>query len=79
MVNSKEMLKDFGIMLREKRIQKNLTREKVSELAGITDVYLHGLECGSYSAPWLIWLKLCTILDIDISKVQQKFNPTQFS
>lgn len=79
MIKSKEMLEDFGTMLREKRIQKNLTQEKVSELAGITDVYLRDLEHGSYSATWLIWLRLCTILDIDVSEVQQRLKTMQIS
>lgn len=77
MLKSKEMLEDFGATLREKRIQKNLTQEKVSELAEITEVYLRDLEYGRYSATWLIWLRLCTILDIDISKIQQKFKSMQ--
>ncbi|MBD5113503.1 MAG: helix-turn-helix transcriptional regulator [Ruminococcaceae bacterium] len=78
-ISKKEMLEEFGTMLREKRMQKNLTQEKLSELAGITDVYLRDLERGSYSATWLIWLKLCTILEIDISKLQQKLTVLQNS
>lgn len=76
---TKQILEDFGSTLREKRIQKKLTQEKVSELAGITDVYLQDLERGSYSATWLIWLKLCTILDIDIPEVQRKVMALQIS
>ena len=78
-ISKKEMLEEFGTMLREKRMQKNLTQEKLSELAGITDVYLRDLERGSYSATWLIWLRLCTILEIDISKLQQKLTVLQNS
>lgn len=76
---TKQILEDFGTTLREKRIQKNLTQEKVSELAGITDVYLRDLERGSYSATWVIWLRLCTVLDIDISEVQRKVMSLQVS
>lgn len=66
-----QILKDFGALLRKKRKQKNLTQETLSELAGITDVYLRNLERGSYSATWVIWLRLCTALDIDISEVRK--------
>lgn len=76
---TKQILEDFGTTLREKRIQKNLTQEKVSELAGITDVYLRDLERGSYSATWVIWLRLCTVLDIDIPEVQRKVMALQVS
>lgn len=75
----KDVLENFGMMLREKRIQKNLTQERVSELAGITDVYLRDLERGKYSATWIIWLRLCTILDIDVSMTQRKITALQFS
>lgn len=78
-ISKREILKEFGTILREKRMQKNLTQEKLSELAGITDVYLRDLERGSYSATWLIWLRLCTILEIDISKIQQKLTAFQNS
>lgn len=73
----KQILEDFGTTLREKRIQKNLSQEKVSRLAGITDAYLRDLERGNYSATWLIWLKLCAILDIDISEFQRKLMALQ--
>lgn len=79
MVKSKEMIEDFGIILREKRIQKNLTQEKVSELAGITDVYLRDLERGNYTATWQIWMRLCVILDIDISEMQKRLKTMKIS
>lgn len=72
MTTEQQILKDFGAVLREKRMQKNLTPEQVSELAGVTDVYLRDLENGSYPATWSIWLKLCTVLNIDIPEIQQK-------
>lgn len=73
------MIEDFGIILREKRIQKNLTQEKVSELAGITDVYLRDLERGNYTATWQIWMRLCVILDIDISEMQKRLKTMKIS
>lgn len=65
------MLKKFGEILLEKRIRKNLTQDQVSERAGITNTYLRDLERGNYSATWLIWLRLCSILDIDITEIQR--------
>lgn len=64
---------EFGELIRAKRKQKKLTQEELSELAGITDVYLRDLERGSYTATWIICLKLCTVLDIDLRDFQTKY------
>ena len=39
----------------------------------ITDVYLRDLERGSYTATWIICLKICTVLDIDLLEIQRKY------
>lgn len=68
--------KEFGSLIKNARLRKKMTQEKLSEIAGITDVYLRDLEYGNYTATWIIWLKLCTELDIDIVKFQKKYiNP----
>lgn len=65
--------KKFGVIIRNGRIKKRLTQERLSELAGITVVYLRDLENGHYTATWIIWLRLCTLLDLDISGFQEKY------
>lgn len=64
---------EFGEMIKTKRKQKKLTQEELSELAGITDVYLRDLERGSYTATWVICLRICTALDIDLHDIQNKY------
>ena len=64
---------EFGEMIKAKRKQKKLTQEELSELAGITDVYLRDLERGSYTATWVICLRICTALDIDLKDIQNKY------
>lgn len=64
---------EFGELIKFKRKQKKLTQEELSELAGITDVYLRDLERGSYTATWVICLKICTALDIDLQDIQKKY------
>ena len=64
---------EFGEMIKTKRKQKKLTQEELSELAGITDVYLRDLERGSYTATWVICLRICTALDIDLKDIQKKY------
>ncbi len=63
----------FGELIRMKRKQKQFTQEELSELVGITDVYLRDLEHGSYTATWIICLRLCDALDIDIHDIQKKY------
>ncbi|MCM1166368.1 MAG: helix-turn-helix transcriptional regulator [Lachnospiraceae bacterium] len=65
--------KEFGAIIRERRTKKQLTQEKLSEMTGITVVYLRDLENGVYAATWVIWLRLCTVLELDIPKFQKKY------
>lgn len=65
--------KEFGSLIRAAREKKKLTQERLSELTGITEVYLRDLENGSYTATWIIWLRLCTVLDLDITRLQKKY------
>ncbi len=69
----------FGVIIRNGRIKKRLTQERLSELAGITVVYLRDLENGQYTATWIIWLRLCTLLDLDISDFQEKYIAPELS
>lgn len=69
----KRIQAEFGELIKAKRKQKKLTQEELSELAGITDVYLRDLERGSYTATWVICLRICTALDIDIKDIQKKY------
>ncbi|MDE6729060.1 MAG: helix-turn-helix domain-containing protein [Oscillospiraceae bacterium] len=72
-IREKTIQAEFGEQIKAKRKQKHITQEELSELAGITDVYLRDLERGSYTATWVICLKICTALDIDIRDIQTKY------
>jgi len=70
-----ELLKmDFGRLLTRLRREHNLTQEKLSELTGISDVYLRKIERGKCSAAWTIWLSLCTALDVDIAEFRKNIS-----
>lgn len=71
--NQNTLQTEFGELIKERRRQKRFTQEKLSELVGITDVYLRDLERGSYTATWIICLRLCDALDIDIRDIQKKY------
>lgn len=72
-VKNKRIQEEFGDLIKVRRKEKRLTQEQLSELAGITDVYLRDLERGSYTATWVICLRICAALDIDIREFQVKY------
>ncbi|MBD5129726.1 MAG: helix-turn-helix transcriptional regulator [Ruminococcaceae bacterium] len=65
--------REFGTIIRTKRQKKQITQERLSELTGITVVYLRNLENGHYTATWIIWLRLCTVLELDVQGIQKKY------
>lgn len=71
--DNRKILVKFGEKIKAKRREKNITQEELAELVGITDVYLRELERGKYTATWIICLTICTILEIDITEIQQKY------
>ena len=64
---------EFAAIAHEKRLKNKITQEKLSEMIGITDVYLRCIESGKNAPNWIIWLKLCTALGVDISEIQKKY------
>ena len=65
--------KVFGMTAQEKRLKSKITQERLSEMIGITDVYLRCIESGKNVPNWITWLKLCTALGVDIFEIQQKY------
>lgn len=55
----------FGKAMRARRIEMNITQEKLSELVGISVTYLRNIEYGKHLITWKIWLELCKVLDLD--------------
>ncbi len=71
--NDNALKREFGTIIRNRLLKKQITQEQLSELTGITVVYLRDLENGNYTATWIIWLKLCTLLELDIPGFQKKY------
>lgn len=67
------MKQEFAAIAHEKRLKNEITQEKLSEMIGITEVYLRCIETGKNVPNWIIWLKLCTALGVDISEIQRKY------
>lgn len=68
-----ELKKEFGQLMRQKRKEQTITQDKLSEIVGISDVYLRNLEIGKYTATWIIWLRICSVLEIDICNFSGKY------
>ena len=63
----------FGAMVSSKRQQLGITQEKLSELVGISIVYCRDIEKGKSRSNWVIWLKICVVLKIDINSVIEDY------
>lgn len=64
---------EFAVIAHDNRLKNQITQEKLSEIIGITPTYLRCIETGKNAPNWIIWLKLCTALGVDISEIQKKY------
>lgn len=64
---------EFAVIAHDNRLKNQITQEKLSETIGITPAYLRCIESGKNAPNWIIWLKLCTALGIDVSEIQRKY------
>ena len=71
-MNEKEIEKYFGKLVRSKREEKKITQEHLAELVGISPTYLQEIERGTYTISWIIWLRICKVLDMDIKDAMKK-------
>ena len=68
-----ELKQKFATVVRKKRLNSHITQEHLAEIVEISEVYLRKIETGKATPNWIIWLKLCTALDIDLTEMQQDF------
>lgn len=57
--------KEFGQMVKRRRIEKHITQIRLADRANISCTYLREIERGIHTPTWINWLKLCTELEID--------------
>lgn len=69
----KDLKKTFGEVMRNERQKQQLTQKELAELIGVSTVYWRDLECGKYTATWIIWLKICTVLGLDTDIMRDKY------
>lgn len=68
--------KDFGAHLRNLRIQKNLSQEKLAEAADISVSFLGGIERGQKSPTLETIQKLAAALQLSITELMTFSSPT---
>ena len=65
--------KAFGEMMRKSRTGRRIPQERLAESVGISVTYCREIEHGKYTPTWIIWLKICKQLDIDIDKIYELY------
>jgi len=50
----------------------DMSQEKISELVGISTEYRQKIEKGKHSPTWLIWLKICMLLNLDVAEIEKE-------
>ena len=63
--------KAFGAIMRQSRTKRRIPQERLAERVGISVTYCREIEHGKYTPTWIIWLKICKLLDIDIDKLYE--------
>ena len=66
-----ECTKKFGEMMRAARQKKGITSDELAERVGTSSVYCRAIESGKYTPTWVVCVKICTALDIDINKLRE--------
>ena len=78
MVKSKQnendsIMQNFAMKIRSERVKNKITQEKLSEKIGITTVHLRNIESGRNIPNYVVWLKLCTELGINVEEFQRDY------
>lgn len=60
----------FGEMMRDSRKSRGISQEDLAKSVGISTLYCRELEHGRFNPTWIVWLKICTELNIDIKKIR---------
>ncbi|MDE7361551.1 MAG: helix-turn-helix domain-containing protein [Oscillospiraceae bacterium] len=63
--------KEFGRIMRRSRKASGITQETLAEIVNISCVYCRQIEHGEHRATWITWLRICSVLQIDISEIQK--------
>lgn len=63
----------FGETVKNKRLSLEFTRDKLSEIVGISSVYCRDIETGKRRPSWVICAKICLVLNIDLRSITEYY------
>lgn len=66
-----ECKKMFGEIMHTARKKRGIKLSELAELVGVSEVYCGNIENGVYTPTWIIWLKICAVLNIDICELRE--------
>ena len=61
------------MMMKTARKNMGLTQAALAELVGVSSAYCREIECGQYTPTWIIWLKICSVLNIDVNRLRTEY------
>lgn len=62
--------KIFGDMMRSARKNRGISQENFAKSIGISALYCREIEHGRYNPTWIVWLRICTELNLDIKNLR---------
>ncbi len=71
-MENKEILKQFGQRLKEKRKEDNLTQAQLAELAGVSTNFIGMVERGERNIKYTNIYKIISVLEITIEEFFKK-------
>lgn len=68
MLDSKDILINFGKFIRCHRIMKEITQQEVADAVGISQPQYYKIECGTRKVEFPLAWNICVFLQIDIKE-----------
>lgn len=69
----KDFKRLFGETMWEARKKQNFTQRELAEIVGVSVVYWRDLEHGKYNVTWILGLRICAALGIDIDTMRDTY------
>ena len=74
-IDDKQRTIDFGIFIRDARMDKKLNQSEVAEKVGITQPHLSYIENGERVIDLVLAMRICEILGVNISDYIKNYVP----
>lgn len=66
----------IGMRLKQARLDKKITQEKLAEMLDVSVAYISRVECGSTEINMKRLAEICGLLDVSLSYVLEDISPT---